>query len=143
MYRRELARLRDEMARWSDNPVDTETLTATARSFSDRQKSDLRLHCLQFCDALTAHHTIEDTQMFPELRGYSATAAPVIDRLRAEHDKIAGLLAQLESTARDLAGTPARSGGAAKALTDLATELEAHLDNEEDSLAALFGLRPR
>ncbi|MFC4855890.1 hemerythrin domain-containing protein [Actinophytocola glycyrrhizae] len=141
LYRRELAKLRGEMAKWSADPGGPDRLADAARAFSDQRKSDLRLNCLQFCDALTAHHSVEDTQMFPQLRDYSAAAAPVVDRLRMEHEKIADLLAQLENTLRRLSGDPSLVADAARALTALATDLEAHLDNEENSLAGLFGLR--
>jgi hypothetical protein len=82
----------------------------------DRPAADLRVHCLAFCGALTAHHTRESGSLaaferqWPEL-------APVLARLREEHAAIAR---RIDEGIDDLDA--------------LAEELEAHFAYEEEHL---------
>jgi iron-sulfur cluster repair protein YtfE (RIC family) len=133
MYRRELSRLRDEMTEWESGVSEPASRQPGLR--------DLRMHCARFCDALTAHHSIEDSQMFPGLRGYSPSAPAVVDVLESQHRRIAELLDRVEQTLVALPEDDTAAAGTAAAFRALADELEAHLDNEENSLARLFHLR--
>lgn len=92
---------------------------------------ELREHCLAFCDALHAHHEGEDSVLFPHLDGEHPELAEVLARLRAEHHVVAGLLARV----RALSGA---GDGVREELDRLATELEAHLDYEEEQLVPLL-----
>lgn len=141
LYRRAVRRLRDQLAEMSAGPGPAGSRDVALAFSPDRLRGDIRVHCLRFCAALTAHHTIEDTQMFPQLRHYSPAAGAVVDRLVSEHERIAGLVTALERKVGELAADPASLGGVAEAVTGLAGELEAHLDSEERSLAGLFRLR--
>ncbi|MEU7746145.1 hemerythrin domain-containing protein [Nonomuraea sp. NPDC049158] len=89
-------------------------------------RTDLREHCLTFCDALHAHHTGEDGVLFPHLAGAHPELAEVLARLRAEHQVVARLLARI----REL---PSEGE-----LDQLSRELEAHLDYEEEQLVPLL-----
>jgi iron-sulfur cluster repair protein YtfE (RIC family) len=97
---------------------------------------DLRAHCLYFCGGLTTHHTIEDRQWFPVLRQQDPSLGPVIDRLEAEHHKVAEYLEQIARAATALSD----ANGATLAelrteLSRLATDLLTHLSYEEVALA--------
>ncbi|MEU7859902.1 hemerythrin domain-containing protein [Nonomuraea sp. NPDC049141] len=102
-------------------------LTELRRASGSRPQ--LREHCLTFCDALHAHHTGEDDVLFPHLAGAHPELAEVLARLRAEHQVVARLLAQI----RELP-----DGGHGAELDRLSRELEAHLDYEEEQLVPLL-----
>ncbi|MEV0378955.1 nitroreductase/quinone reductase family protein [Nonomuraea sp. NPDC050643] len=84
--------------------------------------TDLRAHCLAFCDALTFHHTGEDRVAFPHLDKLFPELKEPLDRLRGEHAVIARLIEELRETT-----DPAT-------LDRIADELEAHFAYEEKLL---------
>ncbi|NDU74721.1 nitroreductase family deazaflavin-dependent oxidoreductase [Actinomadura sp. DSM 109109] len=95
--------------------------------------AQLRVNCLTMCQGLGYHHMGEDQQMFPLLERRHPELAPVVARLRREHEVVAELLDELRR-ALD-------SGAAASLLTEverLTAALEAHLDNEEDRLLPIL-----
>ncbi|WP_328439959.1 nitroreductase/quinone reductase family protein [Streptomyces sp. NBC_00457] len=115
-FRRELALIRKEMA-------DGAALGA-----------QLRVNCLTFCHGLHYHHTAEDMGMFPVLADRHPEAAPVLARLREEHERIAELVEELRAAVS--AGSDA--GSAHAEVERLATELEEHLTYEEEELIPLL-----
>jgi len=62
--------------------------------------------CGQECQLLTLHHTIEDQDIFPQLRESSEGLRKVIDRLSAEHLIVHELLVRLQEATRQLARGP-------------------------------------
>ncbi|MGV9239253.1 nitroreductase/quinone reductase family protein [Streptomyces nigra] len=119
-FRRELAIIRDEMAKGGS------TLGA-----------QLRVNCLTFCQGLHNHHTGEDTALFPFLADRHPARAPVLDRLREEHEHIADLVERL----RRAVGEESASAGPEAARDEVArltAELEAHLTYEEEQLIPLL-----
>ncbi len=94
-----------------------------------RTPRELAEHCLAFCDALHAHHTGEDTALFPHLRDHHPELTAALSRLHTEHEAIAVLLARIR--ALDETSLPTE-------LDRLATELEAHLDYEEAQLVPVL-----
>ena len=48
--------------------------------------------CAAYCRVVAIHHTIEDTHMFPALASDAPGLEPVLERLEAEHEVIAGVL---------------------------------------------------
>ncbi|MFE7778292.1 nitroreductase/quinone reductase family protein [Streptomyces sp. NPDC057445] len=122
-FRRELALIRQEL---SASASGTDAGAGTAGL-----GAQLRVNCLTVCQGLHNHHTGEDTAMFPFLAERRPDLAPVLDRLRDEHMKIAGLLDELRTvvTADDV--DPARVRTEVERLTD---ELEDHLRYEEEQL---------
>ncbi|MET7735744.1 nitroreductase/quinone reductase family protein [Streptomyces sp. NPDC005402] len=115
-FRRELALLRKELS--SDNS----TLGA-----------QLRVNCLTFCQGLHNHHTGEDVAMFPLLADRHPEAAPALDRLRAEHERIAALVEELREA---LSGTNLDT--VRKEADRLTADLESHLTYEEEQLMPLL-----
>ncbi|AYC40327.1 nitroreductase/quinone reductase family protein [Streptomyces griseorubiginosus] len=116
VFRRELALIRREM-------------TAGGSTLG----AQLRVNCLTFCQGLHNHHTGEDMAMFPFLSDRHPEAAPVLDRLRAEHEHIATLVEELRTALAD--PDPAAVHAEVDRLT---TELEAHLTYEEEQLIPLL-----
>jgi deazaflavin-dependent oxidoreductase (nitroreductase family) len=109
-----------------------------AAASGPRLTAQLRVNCLTLCQGLHGHHSKEDEHLFPGLESRDPALAPVLDRLREEHQVIARLLEQLQSVLRadDLA--PAALLAEVERLT---RELEAHLDYEEEQLVPLLNGR--
>jgi len=123
VFRRELALIRQEFA------TGASTLGA-----------QLRVNCLTFCQGLHNHHTGEDTMLFPFLADRHPAAAPVLARLREEHERIAALVAGLRrAVTTPAAPDSATDPGAARAEVErLTLDLEAHLAYEEEELIPLL-----
>jgi deazaflavin-dependent oxidoreductase (nitroreductase family) len=113
-FRRELGRIRAEVA--NSGPV---------------LGAQLRINCLTVCGGLHAHHTMEDRALFGRLAGERPDLAPVLERLRAEHDAIAALVAGLR---RVLDDTGLDRSVLQAEVDRLTTEVEGHLDYEEEAL---------
>ncbi|MFJ6634318.1 nitroreductase/quinone reductase family protein [Streptomyces sp. NPDC091376] len=114
--------------------------------------AQLRINCLTLCQGLHNHHTGEDTALFPYLAGQDEELAPVLDRLRQEHEKIAALLTDLREVvapdgttyaaadaSKDASGVGPAGGAIDPAFVlaevdRLTEELEAHLRYEEEEL---------
>ncbi|MBG0565879.1 nitroreductase/quinone reductase family protein [Actinoplanes aureus] len=113
-FRRELALIRAEVAR--SGPV---------------LGAQLRVNCLSLCAGLHGHHVREDQGLFPGIEVQRPDLAPVVAELRAEHDKIAELIARLREVLTD----PGLERSALAAEVDrLTRQLESHLDHEEEAL---------
>ncbi|MFJ3867104.1 nitroreductase/quinone reductase family protein [Streptomyces nigra] len=119
-FRRELAIIRDEMAKGGS------TLGA-----------QLRVNCLTFCQGLHNHHTGEDTALFPFLADRHPAHAPVLDRLREEHERIADLVERLRRAVGE-DGSTDEPEAARDEVARLTAELEAHLTYEEEQLIPLL-----
>ncbi|GAB3443493.1 nitroreductase/quinone reductase family protein [Actinophytocola sediminis] len=113
-FRRELATIRTEFA--AAGP----TLGA-----------QLRINCLTVCAGLGFHHQMEDQHMFGTLGERHPELAPVIERLRAEHVTVAGLV-------EDLRRVVSTGTGGLREVERLIDELEAHLVYEEEQLIPLL-----
>ncbi|MGW2643069.1 nitroreductase/quinone reductase family protein [Streptomyces sp. NPDC001348] len=116
VFRRELALIRKEMA-----------------SGGSSLGAQLRVNCLTLCQGLDNHHAGEDTMMFPFLSDRHPEFAPVRERLRREHERIAVLVEEL----RRAVAAEDRAGARAEAVR-LTQELEAHLAYEEEQLLPLL-----
>jgi deazaflavin-dependent oxidoreductase (nitroreductase family) len=93
--------------------------------------AQLRVNCLTLCQGLHIHHTGEDTAMFPFLAERHPELAPTMDRLHAEHEKVAVLLADLRQVVSTEGADPQLVIREVERLTG---ELEAHLTYEEEQL---------
>jgi deazaflavin-dependent oxidoreductase (nitroreductase family) len=116
-FRRELALIRQEMTGGDGSALGAQ----------------LRVNCLTLCQGLHHHHTGEDTALFPFLADRRPEAAPVLERLREEHRRIAVLLEELRRALTS--GPPADARAEVVRLT---AELEAHLAYEEQQLIPLL-----
>ncbi|MEO3825222.1 nitroreductase/quinone reductase family protein [Actinomadura sp. B10D3] len=95
--------------------------------------AQLRINCLTLCQGLGNHHLGEDTQMFPVLERRYPGLAPLMARLRSEHETVKELLDELRRVLD--AGEPASLLAEVERLTGT---LEAHLDREEERLVPLL-----
>ncbi|MCX4235200.1 nitroreductase/quinone reductase family protein [Streptomyces ortus] len=111
--------------------------------------AQLRINCLTFCQGLHNHHTGEDIGMFPFLADSHPDLAPVLDRLREEHERIAELTAELKQV---IGADPAAATGPAdpaspqrvrEEVERLTAALEAHLTYEEEQLIPVLDAPPR
>jgi hypothetical protein len=104
-----------------------------ARALAQLDASDLgKLEALRqewkwFRGALHGHHEMEDTRIFPHMRGQHPELAPAIDRLSGEHHQIDPLLVRGD---RAFAETP-HLDEARAVVSELAKLLDAHLAYEE------------
>lgn len=121
-FRRELALIRDEVARAGENG-------------GGPLGAQLRVNCLTFCAGLHNHHTGEDIGMFPVLADRHPESAPALARLREEHERIAELVEDL----RRVVGAEDAEPGALRAEVErLTADLEAHLTYEEEQVLPLL-----
>ena len=102
----------------------------------------LKANCLGFCLLVHRHHTAEDEQLFPVVRHTAPHLAAEVDRLVADHRRVAVLLHRVESAADGLAEDVARHR-LVGALRDLSEHLLDHLDFEEQTLGPVFASWPR
>ncbi|MFB9904915.1 nitroreductase/quinone reductase family protein [Allokutzneria oryzae] len=137
--RKELVELRREVDEIIDGRADSVTV--------DRSPSDLarqmRSHCLEFCGALTKHHTGEDYGAFPMLAQRFPALAPALTKLGEDHEVVARLQAEIRQLVDDYTpgeSDPVRLRGD---LERLATELEDHFAYEEKTIVtALNAMGP-
>lgn len=95
----------------------------------------LGTYCESYCRIVTAHHTLEDVQMFPQLRRADGGLGPVLDRLVAEHEVIAGMVERVDTALVSMVASA--DGGTSplrQALDRLTDALLSHLAYEEREL---------
>jgi hemerythrin HHE cation binding domain-containing protein len=99
----------------------------------------LRVNCLRYCAFVHEHHTNEDVALFPAVRRSAPHLGATVDRLESDHRVVAGLLDEIEATARGLDGddTAARAR-LVQALDTLSAHLLEHLAFEEQALAPVL-----
>ena len=95
---------------------------------SDRDRVEaLRQEWKSFRGALHGHHEMEDTRVFPHLRGQRPELAAAIDRLSAEHHLIDPLLARGDQAF----GDALQLDEARAVVAELSSLLDSHLAYEE------------
>jgi hypothetical protein len=96
----------------------------------------LKVNCLHYCRFVHSHHGAEDAMLFPALRAANPELAPVVDRLEADHRRVAALLDEVEAACRELGDDEeaASRSNLAAALGDLAENLLEHLSFEEENV---------
>ncbi|MGW2177211.1 nitroreductase/quinone reductase family protein [Streptomyces sp. NPDC001732] len=96
----------------------------------------IRQRCLAFCQTLEFHHTSEDAHLFPGIARYHPHLTATFDRLAEEHRTVARLQGELVTLLADIAiADPERFRAE---LDRMSTELNAHLDHEEEQLLPLL-----
>ncbi|MEU5211121.1 nitroreductase/quinone reductase family protein [Streptomyces sp. NPDC020742] len=117
-FRRELALIREEIA--------------TSGAGLGAQ---LRVNCLALCQGLHNHHTGEDAGMFPMLDRHHPELAAALARMRAEHEKLAELLADLQEVISAEGTDPQVLLAEVERLT---AAVEDHLTYEEEQLVPVL-----
>jgi Luciferase-like monooxygenase/Hemerythrin HHE cation binding domain len=134
--RSELARLRDMISQVAAGSLDVASARSEISKLTMRQNQwTVGAYCESYCRLVGLHHTIESTQLFPGLSRMDRRLAPVTERLHAEHEVIAGLLARVDAALVALVTDPVRGMPALEAAVDLLTDaLLSHLSYEEHQL---------
>lgn len=148
MYLRDLTQIEALMQAIREGRADPAALAPALRKLP--MAENLRTFgtvCGQACGALSNHHLIEDSSLFPHIERSAIDHAPVVARLRAEHKVIEVALEHLAEKADDLA--QARSGGGevdhdtfepvAERYAELLAVLRSHFGYEETRLAPIMG----
>ncbi|MFE9728389.1 nitroreductase/quinone reductase family protein [Streptomyces sp. NPDC005794] len=100
----------------------------------------IRQRCLAFCQALEFHHTSEDDHLFPGIARYHPHLTDTFDRLREEHRTVARIQGELVTLLAGIAiADPQRFR---TELDAMSTELNAHLDYEEESVLPVLAEVP-
>ena len=134
--RSELEGLRDMISQVAAGSLDVATARSEINKLTMRQNQwTVGAYCESYCRLVGLHHTIESTQLFPGLSRLDGRLAPVTERLHAEHEIIAGLLARVDAALVALVTDPVRGMPALEAAVDLLTDaLLSHLSYEEHQL---------
>jgi alkanesulfonate monooxygenase SsuD/methylene tetrahydromethanopterin reductase-like flavin-dependent oxidoreductase (luciferase family) len=134
--RSELDGLRDMISQVAAGSLDVATARSEINKLTMRQNQwTVGAYCESYCRLVGLHHTIESTQLFPGLSRLDGRLAPVTERLHAEHEIIAGLLARVDAALVALVTDPVRGMPALEAAVDLLTDaLLSHLSYEEHQL---------
>jgi alkanesulfonate monooxygenase SsuD/methylene tetrahydromethanopterin reductase-like flavin-dependent oxidoreductase (luciferase family) len=134
--RSELAQLRDMISQVAAGGLDVAAARSEISKLTMRQNQwTVGAYCESYCRLVGLHHTIESSQLFPGLSRMDGRLAPVTERLHAEHEVIAGLLARVDAALVALVTDPVRGMPALEAAVDLLTDaLLSHLSYEEHQL---------
>ncbi len=57
----------------------------------------LRVNCLHYCRLVHSHHSLESHTWFPALRAADPAIHPVVDKLEADQQNVAGLLDEVDA----------------------------------------------
>lgn len=138
--RDELNRIQDVVDQVASNRLPPEQARELINQTTIRQNYwTLGAFCAAYCRVVSMHHSIEDAALFPTLRAADGSLGPVLDRLGAEHEVIAGLLEALDRALVELIAGQAEPDDVRVAVGELAGALLSHLDYEEDELLDPIG----
>ncbi|MFI7676257.1 LLM class flavin-dependent oxidoreductase [Actinophytocola sp. NPDC049390] len=133
--RAELSRVRSLVRQVADGALDVGAARSEINTMTMRQNNwTLGAYCESYCRLVTVHHTLEDRQLYPQLRRGDARLGPVLDRLTEEHHAIHDVLERVDAA---LVATVSDPNGITElsAAVDLLTDtLLSHLSYEEREL---------
>ena len=114
-----------------------EITVEVARLESNSPLWRMKVNCLYYCRLVHHHHTLEDQALFPALRSANPALNPVVDRLEADHRRVADHCDEVTTAARALAREDTIPGRQriVDALRNLDNHLLAHLSYEEEQIA--------
>ncbi|HEU4349878.1 MAG TPA: hemerythrin domain-containing protein [Actinoplanes sp.] len=98
----------------------------------DAQRVAIADHLVWMLEFLHHHHESEDAGLWPVVRARNPEAAPVLDRMSADHEEVEPLLARALAAARRYRADAAAGADLLAALDELSGPLLAHLAREED-----------
>ncbi|WP_405776250.1 nitroreductase/quinone reductase family protein [Streptomyces sp. NBC_00859] len=125
----ELRTLRDR----ADQVVVKGGTAAIARTPPDLARQ-MRTHCLNFCGALTKHHSGEDMAVFPMLAEQFPALAPALAQLGEQHKVVARLQEDIQQTVDSFVPGETDPVRMRADLERLADELESHFRYEEEAV---------
>lgn len=134
-YRRELAQLRQVLGQVRDGAMDAGAARSAVNDMAMRANTwVLGSVCQSYCFALTQHHTMEDSAVFPHLGAQDSGLAAVLERLGEEHVAIHHLLEAVDAALVDLVRGPDDLGPVERAVEVLSSSLLSHFAYEESQL---------
>jgi alkanesulfonate monooxygenase SsuD/methylene tetrahydromethanopterin reductase-like flavin-dependent oxidoreductase (luciferase family) len=138
--RQELARLKEVLEEVAASRLSAAEARSYLNEMTMRQNYwTLGAFCAAYCRVVGTHHTIEDEHLFPDLKDRDASLAPVLERLRAEHEVIAGVLAQVDASLVRVVEDSSRIDESHAAVGRLGELLLDHLRYEEEQLLEPIG----
>lgn len=129
-YRHEVRRVHDILRRVREGS------TGIGDARGELNRLTLRGICQNQCAALTRHHSMESSMLFPHLRRSQTDLADVLDRLNEEHQAIHELIEAVDEALVHLAREPADFGPITEAVDLLTDTLLSHFAYEERELLA-------
>jgi hypothetical protein len=130
--RGELEQIHDLLGQVKRGAMSVGRARAAVNEMTMRQNNwTLGAYCASYCAMVTAHHGMEDTAIFPHLRGRDPKLAPVIDRLEAEHVIIHDVLTEIDRALVNLVTNPGDFTQIEEAVETLTDTLVSHLAYEE------------
>jgi hemerythrin-like domain-containing protein len=139
MFRRDIAVLEQTLELLSGETVDIGKVPELISGMTTAKFVwQLRLNCDYYCNALSGHHQLEDHRMFPTMLRKFPELAPAIERLKSEHNAVHVLIGKVQSASLNLTTEHDTAETARALIADLATQLRAHLQFEQDSLFPYF-----
>ncbi|PRX60813.1 alkanesulfonate monooxygenase SsuD/methylene tetrahydromethanopterin reductase-like flavin-dependent oxidoreductase (luciferase family) [Nonomuraea fuscirosea] len=133
--RAELAQLRDLADQVAAGTLDAGAARDHISTMTMRQNNwTLGAYCESYCRLVTMHHSAEDAMLFPHLRRVEPGLAPVLDRLREEHQAIHKVLERVDRALVAFVTDPAGLADLRGAVDLLTDTLLSHLSYEEHEL---------
>jgi hypothetical protein len=134
--RAELGRLRGVVAEVEAGNSDPVALQSFFNRMTIRQNNwTLGAFCQSYCRAVTGHHTLEDTSVFPHLGQADERLQAVLVRLGDEHETIAELLERIDAALVALVASEPEALARVRAAVDLIAEaMASHFSYEEREL---------
>lgn len=143
--RSELEQIRDVVAEVAAGHATASTARSLINEMSMRQNYwSLGAFCATYCRVLTMHHTIEDSNLFVDLRSRDESLGPVIERLSEEHEVVAAVITRLDAALVAMVADPQNLHVVKDEVERLSDVLLSHLDYEEAELLgpiARLGIR--
>jgi alkanesulfonate monooxygenase SsuD/methylene tetrahydromethanopterin reductase-like flavin-dependent oxidoreductase (luciferase family) len=138
--REELERLREVVEQVAEGRATASQARSHLNQMTMRQNYwTVGAFCASYCRVVATHHAIEDSVMFCDLVSGDASLGPVIEALEQEHQRIAGVLDEIDEAFVAMISDDARLDEARRAVDRLRDLLLVHLDFEEDQLLEPIG----
>jgi hypothetical protein len=134
--RAELVRLRDAIDEVAAGASDPAALRSFFNRMTIRQNNwTLGAFCQSYCRAVTGHHSLEDSSVFPHLGQADARLDAVLVRLGEEHEVIAEILERIDQALVALVASEPDAMARVRESVDLITDaMASHFSYEEREL---------
>jgi hemerythrin-like domain-containing protein len=133
--RQELAKLREVIQEVREGRSGAAEARSYLNTMTMRQNYwTLGAFCAAYCRVVSIHHAIEDASLFPDLKAADQSLAPILNRLRDEHEGIAKVLSDIDAALVATMEDEERLDDTEEAVDHLRDTLLAHLEYEEEQL---------
>jgi hemerythrin-like domain-containing protein len=134
--RAELSRLREAIDEVDAGAADPAALRSFFNRMTIRQNNwTLGAFCQSYCRAVTGHHSLEDSSVFPHLGQADSRLRAVLARLGEEHETIAEILERIDGALVALVASEPEAMARVRGAVDLITDaMASHFAYEEREL---------